>query len=88
VGFCGVSHDTTDSRAPVMGYTIDKGIPLPEAQHCMWDKIISDMEIGDSILLSQENAVKFAGAVYRKQPGFNITRRKQPSGQVRIWAIK
>ncbi len=71
-----------------MDYKIEKGIPLPVSQRCKWAATISDMEIGDSILLSLKDAVTFAGAVYRINPGFNITRRKQPDGNTRIWAIK
>lgn len=69
---------------------IEKGIPIPKLRKPYGEMvlILTDMEVGDSVLLPQGRA-DIANLITsaRRHTGFKYTQRATPDGQ-RVWRIE
>ena len=70
---------------------IEKGIPIPERRDAksrgFWQSIISQMEIGDSVVVTSNNERRcLMQALYKK--GLRATNQILPDGSYRVWRIE
>jgi len=66
---------------------IEHGIPIPEEKHATGiTHIISQMEIGDSIVVNYTKAQGIASIAQRI--GYKTTKRKIKDGWYRVWRIE
>jgi hypothetical protein len=75
-----------------VNFNIESGIPAPtpgdEKRH-RWQRLFKAMNVGDSVVLSKEEAKRFSAAVNGFGPymGFKVVTEVQPEGTTRCWLI-
>jgi hypothetical protein len=76
-------HSTT-GKLDMNGPKIEKQIPAPRFRSG-WAKLLSEMEIGDSILVTDQ--VRECMHIYAKRAGVKVKTRKENDG-ARVWRIE
>lgn len=75
-----------------MNFNIESGIPAPtpdDKKRHRWQRLFKAMNVGDSVVLSKQEAKRFGAAVNGFGPymGFKVVSEVQADGLTRCWLV-